>query len=55
MDLVNEVDSNSVEGTVIMDFGVNIIDIVNIVNIIDLGIVTIEMEIIRIRDKPKEE
>jgi hypothetical protein len=35
-----------------MDFGVNI---VNIINIIDLGITVMEMEITRIRNKLKEE
>ena len=54
-DLVNEIDSSNIEGAVIIDFGVNIIDIVDIVNIVDLGVVTIEMKITRTRDRPKEE
>ena len=54
-DLISEVDSSSTEGAVIMDFGMNIVDIINIVNIIDLGVMTIEMKITRTRDRLKKE
>ena len=54
-DLVSEVDSSSIEGIAVMDFGINIVNIVNIVNIIDLGIVVIEMEVIKTRSRLKEE
>ena len=47
-------DSCNIKGVVIMDFGINIIDIINIINIINLRIIIIKMEIIKTRDKLKE-
>ena len=44
--------SYNVKGIAVMDFEVNIVDIVNIV---DLGITVIEMEVTRTRGKPKKE
>jgi len=40
------------KGIVIMDFGMNI---VNIIDIIDLRVIVIEIEIIRIRNRLKKE
>jgi hypothetical protein len=52
MDLVSEVDSRSAEGAATMDFGVDMVDTVDIV---DLGVATMEMEVTRTRGRPKEE
>lgn len=54
-DLISEVDSSNAKGIVIMDFGVDIVNIVNIVDIVNLGVTVIEMEITRTRDRLKEE
>ena len=47
-------DSSNIEGIIVMDFGIDIVNIINIVNIIDLGIIIIEIEITRIRNRLKE-
>ena len=48
-------DSCNIKGVVIMDFGMNIINIIDIVNIIDLRVIIIEMEITRTRNRLKKE
>ena len=55
MDLINKVNSRNMKRIIIMDFKVNIINIVNKINIINLKVIVIKMEIIKTRDKPKEE
>jgi hypothetical protein len=51
-DLVSEVDSRSAEGAAAMDFGVDMVDMVDTV---DLGVAAMEMEVTRTRGRPKEE
>ena len=52
MDLASEVDSRNAERAAAMDFGVDIVDTVDIV---DLGVAAIKMEVTRTRGRPKEE
>jgi hypothetical protein len=51
-DLASKIGSRNAEGVTAMDFGMDIMDTMNIV---DLGITAMEIKITRTRDRPKEE